>query len=74
MTIETPAPTDLTTRLQAAACAAIADVAPTIEAAGKSTRRLTFEIQLSGGVVKGAHCWIERGCNINRLLGVNGRG
>ena len=65
---------DLTERLQAAACAAIADVAPTIEADPRKVRRLTVEHKLTnGGQVKGGTAWIEHAVNVNKLLGV-GRG
>ena len=74
MTVEPGAPTDLTERLQAAACAAIADVMPAIEAEPRKVRRLTVELELAnGGQVKGGTAWIERAVNVNKLLGV-GRG
>ena len=67
--------TDLTERLQAAACAAIADVMPAIEAEPKRVRLLTIELELANGAqVKGGTAWIERAVNVNKLLGVSGRG
>ncbi len=72
MTVETR--TDLTTRLQEAACAAIADVAPGIEAADSRLRLLTVEVEIDGkGRVVGATAWLQNQINVNRLLGV-GRG
>ena len=72
MSVETRAPTDLQDHLTEAAAAAIADVMPAVEADVKRVKRLTFEIELSGGRVQGAHCWIERGVNLGRLLGDRG--
>ena len=73
MTVETRA--DLTTRLTEAAAAAIADVAPGIEAAGPRLRLLTVEVEVDGkGRVTGATAWLQKQINVNRLLGVSGRG
>jgi hypothetical protein len=52
----------LVERLQAAAAAAIADVAPQLEAADvRQVRALLFELTLANaGEVTEATCWIER--------------
>ena len=72
MTVETRA--DLTERLQEAAAAAIADVAPGIEAAGPRLRLLTVEVEVDGkGRVTGATAWLQNQINVNKLLAV-GRG
>ncbi len=74
MTVETRAQTDLTERLARAAVAAIADIAPQLEAAGPKLGLLTIELELANGVrVKGGTAWIERAVNVNKLLGA-GRG
>ncbi len=73
MTVETSAQPDLAERLQEAAPAAIADVAPGIEAAGPRLRLLTVEVDGKGRVV-GATAWLQNQINVNRLLGVSGRG
>ncbi len=72
MTVETRAPTDLAEALTRAAVAAIADTVPTIEAEQRAVRYLTVEIEVSGGKPAHARAWIERGCNIGKLLGVKG--
>ncbi len=65
--------TDLTERLQAAAHAAIADVAPGIEAAGSRLRLLTVEVEIDGkGRVTGATAWLQNQINVNRVLGLRG--
>ncbi len=66
--------TDLTERLQAAAHAAIADVAPGIEAAGSRLRLLTVEVEVDGkGRVVGAPASFQNQINVNKLLGASGR-
>ena len=73
MTVETRA--DLVTRLQEAAAAAIADVAPTLEAAGPKLGLLTLELEIdSKGRVTGATAWPQLRVNMGRVLGVSGRG
>ena len=65
--------TDLTERLQAAACAAIRDCGPAIEAAGRSARLVTVEAEVaSGGAIIGATCWIERRVSVSKLLRTRG--
>ncbi len=74
MTVETRVPVDLVTRLQDAAGAAIADIAPAIEAAGPKLGLLTLELEIdSKGRVTGATAWPQLRLNMNRVLGV-GRG
>ena len=66
---------DLVTRLQEAAAAAIADVAPTIEAAGPKLGLLTLELEVnSQGQVTGATAWPQLRLNMGRVLGVGRRG
>lgn len=66
--------TDLTSRLQAAATAAIADIAPAIAPDPRRIRRVTIELELANGCqVVGGTAWIERSVNVGKLLGV-GRG
>ena len=71
MTVETRA--DLTESLARAAVAAIADTVPTIQADPKAVRYLTVEIEVIGGKPAEARAWVERRCNLSKLLGV-GRG
>ncbi len=74
MTVETPARTDLVERLQAATCAAIADVAPTLEAAGPKLGLLTLELEVdTKGEVTGGVAWPQLRLSMNRVLGVSGR-
>ena len=72
MTVEARAPTDLAEALTRAVVAAIADTAPTIEAEPRAVRYLTVEIEVSGGKPAHARAWVERRCNIGRLLGDRG--
>ena len=63
--------TDLVTRLTEAAASAIADVAPTIEAAGLKLGMLTLELEVNTkGRVTGATAWPQLRVNVNRVLGV----
>ena len=39
----------------------------------KATKYVTVEVELSAGKPMSARAWVERRCNVNRLLGV-GRG
>ena len=67
--------TDLVTRLTEAAASAIADVAPTIEAAGLKLGMLTLELEVNTkGRVTGATAWPQLRLNMGRVLGVGGRG
>ena len=60
---------DLTTKLQEAASAAIADVMPAIEADPRKVRLVTIELEVANGCeVKAGTAWIERAVNVNRLL------
>ncbi len=64
---------DLTTRLQEAAAAAIADVMPSIAPDPRRIRRVTIELDMANTCeVKGGRAWIERTVNVNRLLGLTG--
>ena len=75
MTAETSAPTDLTERLARAAAAAVADLAPQLEAAGPKLGLLTIELEIdSKGRVVGGVAWPQLRLNMNRVLGVSGRG
>ena len=66
---------DLTQRLTKAAAAAIRDVGPAIAAAGPRLRLVTVEVEVgSKGQVVGATAWLENRVNVNRLLGLTGRG
>ncbi len=66
--------TDLVTRLQEAATAAIGDIGPGVEAAGSRLCMLTVEVEVDGrGRVTGATAWLQNQINVNKLLGV-GRG
>ena len=67
--------TDLVEHLTEAAAAAIADVAPTLEAAGPKLGLLTLELEIdTKGRVTGAMAWPQLRVNVNRVLGVSGRG
>ena len=61
--------TDLIARLQAAATAAIADIAPGIEAAGSRLRIVTVEVEVdTKGQLVGATAWLEHRVDITKLL------
>ncbi len=65
---------ELTERLREAG-AAIAGVAPTIEAAGPRLGLLTIESGInSKGYVTGGGAWPQLRLDMNRVLGVSGRG
>ena len=65
--------TDLVARLQEAAAAAIADVAPTSEAAGPKLGLLTIELEVSSkGQVTGATAWPQLRVNVSKVVGVRG--
>ena len=65
---------DLTSKLQEAATAAIRDVEPTIAASVPRLRALTVEVELNTrGNVSGAVAWLQHRVNLGKLLGV-GRG
>ena len=65
---------DLTERLARAAVAAIADIAPQLEAAGPKLGLLTVELELdTKGRVVGGVAWPQLRINTNKVLGV-GRG
>ncbi len=67
--------TDLTESLARAAVAAIADIAPQLEAAGPKLGLLTIELEVdSKGRVVGGVAWPQLKINVNRVLGVSGRG
>ena len=70
--VEGAGATGLAEALARAAVAAIADTVPTIEADPKAVRYLTVEIEVSGGKPAHARAWVERRCNLRRLL--EGRG
>ena len=75
MGVETSAPVDLTERLARAAVAAISDIAPQLEAAGPKLGLLTIELEIdSKGRVVGGVAWPQLRLNMNRVLGVSGRG
>ncbi len=74
MTVETPERTDLSEALARAAVAALVDTLAQVEADRKNIKFLTCEIELRNGVPIDARAWIERTCNVNKLLGVSGRG
>ena len=75
MTVETILRTDLVERLTEAAAAAIADVMPAIKAAGPKLGLLTLELKVNTkGQVTGATAWPQLRLNMNRVLGVSGRG
>ncbi len=70
MTVETRAQTDLTERLARAAVAAIADIAPQLEAAGPKLGLLTLELEIdSKGRVVGRVAWPQLRVNLGKLLG-----
>ncbi len=69
-TVTLDAGADLTGRLQAAACAAIADVAPTLEAAGPKLGLLTLELEVdTKGRVVGGVAWPQLRVSVSKLLG-----
>ena len=56
-----------------AAIGALADTLAAVEGDLKATKYVTVEVELAGGKPTSARAWVERKCNINRLLGVSGR-
>ena len=75
MTVETSAPADLAESLARAAVAAIADLAPQLEAAGPKLGLLTIEVEVDGkGRVVGGVAWPQLRLSGAKLLGVSGRG
>ena len=71
---EPSAQADLTESLARAAVAAIADLAPQLEAAGPKLGLLTIELELdSKGRVVGGVAWPQLRVNVSKLLGVNGK-
>ena len=70
---ETSAQADLAERLARAAVAAMVDTLRQVEADRTNVRYLTVEPELKDGVPIDGRAWIERRCNVNKLLGV-GRG
>ena len=65
--------TDLIARLTEAATAAIADIAPGIEAAGSRLRIVTVEVEVgTKGQLVGATAWLEHWVNVNKILDVAG--
>jgi hypothetical protein len=74
MTVETTQRIDLTESLARAAVAAIADIAPQLEAAGPKLGLLTLELEIdTKGRVVGGVAWPQLRVNVGKLLGV-GRG
>ena len=70
MTVETPERTDLSEALARAAVAAIADIAPQLEAAGPKLGLLTIELEIdSKGRVTGGVAWPQLRVNLGKLLG-----
>lgn len=64
-----------TERLTSAAAAAIAAVGPSIEQAGSKLHTLTVEIEVdTRGTVSGAVAWVQLRVNMNRVLGLTGKG
>ena len=64
--------TELQTAVAKAAVAALADTLAQVEADKKNIRFLTCEIELRNGVPVDGRAWVERGCNLRRLLGDRG--
>ena len=64
---------DLSESLARAAVAAIADLAPQLEAAGPKLGLLTLELEVSTkGEVTGAVAWPQLRVNLGKLLGRRG--
>ena len=61
--------TDLAESVARAAVGATADTLPMIEADVNSVKYLTVEVELLRGKPVEARAWIERSCNLGRLLG-----
>ena len=57
--------TDLQQAVTRAAVAALVDTLAQVEA----DRYLTVDVELKNGVPVGGRSWIERGCNLGKLLG-----
>ena len=73
MTVETRP--DLAESLARAAVAAIADIAPQLEAAGPKLGLLTIELEVSAkGEVTGGVAWPQLRLSGAKLLGASGRG
>ncbi len=65
--------TDLQQTIARAAVGALVDTLAQVEADHRNVRFLTVELELKNGVPVDGRAWIERGCDIGKLLGV-GRG
>ncbi len=75
MTVGMSAQTDLTESLARAAVAAIADLAPQLEAAGSRLGLLTIELEVNAkGEVTGGVAWPQLRLSGAKLLGASGRG
>ena len=61
--------TDLQQAVARAAVAALVDTLAQVEADRKNVRSLTVEVELKNGVTVGGRSWLERGCNLGKLLG-----
>ncbi len=64
--------TDLQRAIARAAVGALVDTLAAVEADRRNVRFLTVELELRNGVPVDGRAWIERGCNLRRLLGVEG--
>ncbi len=59
---------DLAEAVARASVGALMDMLAVVEADRKNVKFLTVEVELRNGAPVAARVWIERGCNINRLL------
>ncbi len=64
--------TDLQQTIAKAAVGALLDALAAVEADRRNVRFLTVELELRNGVPVDGRAWIERGCNLSKLLGVKG--
>ena len=64
--------TELQQTVARAAVAALVDTLAQVEADRKNVKFLTVEVELRNGVPVDSRAWIERGCNLRRLLGDRG--
>ena len=66
--------TELQQDIAKVAVGALVDSLRAVEAEPKAIKFLTIEVELSAGKPTAARAWIERRCNVNKLLGLGGRG
>ncbi len=64
--------TELQQTIARVAVGALVDTLAQVEADRKNVKFVTCEIELKNGVPIDGRAWVERGCNVGRLLGKRG--